>query len=121
MTWTFSSARHVDAPEGDLPRGSEGLTGCATYNERTRDRMAAEQACKPESLRPRTESELAGEAGLAMHERWAREAKAAEQVKIAARAERDAVEELKRKLTVECGFSADAAERRARELRRKKL
>ena len=43
----YSQARHVEAPEGDLPRGSEGLTGVAVYTERTRDRMAAEQASKP--------------------------------------------------------------------------
>ena len=102
------------------PHTRSGSTDFMSGNlSRVRDRQVVTEAMRPESLRPKTESELAGEAGLAMHERWAREAKAAEQANIAARAERDVVDNLKKTLVTECGFSADAAERRARELRRK--
>lgn len=123
MTWTFSSARHVDAPKGDAPRGSDGLTGCATYNERTRDRMQAAEAMKPEALRPKTETEQAGDYYYALHlqreaERKAREHDV-EQTRLAKRHEQEAVAALKKKLVDECGFTPDTAERRARELRRK--
>lgn len=44
---------------------------------RTRDRMEAEAASKPEAMRPKTDAELAGEAGIAEHQkRQAREAAA---------------------------------------------
>jgi hypothetical protein len=92
----YSRARYVDAPEGDAPRGSEGLTGCATYNERTRDRMVAEDAMNPEPPRPKTAEQLAGEAGLAMHERWAREKRESEQAKTQARQKREADEKAAR-------------------------
>jgi hypothetical protein len=82
--------------------------------------MAAEQALKPEA-RPKTETEQVADYYYALHLQREAEAKAAEQAKIAARAERAAVDALKKKLVDDCGFSADAAERRARELRRKKL
>jgi hypothetical protein len=59
---------------------------------RVRDRQVATEAMKPSPPRPKTESELAGEAGLAMRERWAAEAKANEQAKIAARQKREADE-----------------------------
>ena len=116
MTWTYSQARHVEAPDGDLPRGSEGLTGAAVYTERVRDRMQAAEASKPDAARPR---DPVAEMWFEMHERWAREAKAAEQVKIAARAERAAVDAIAKKLVDDCGFTPSDAARRARELRRK--
>jgi hypothetical protein len=56
---------------------------------RVRDRQLATDAMKPEvARRPKTEAELAADAGLAMHERWAREARQSEQAKIAARQKR---------------------------------
>lgn len=98
MTWTFAQARKVEAPEGDLPRGSEGLTGCATYNERTRDRMQAAEAMKPE-VRPKTDAELAADAGLADYNRR-QEAKAREEQarldKIARRRQQEADEKAAR-------------------------
>lgn len=107
LTWTFSTARRVEAaPEGDAPRGSEGLTGCATYNERTRDRMQAAEAMKLE-VRPRTDAELAADAGLAEYNRR-QQAKAREEQerlnKIARRRQQEADEkaaaELKQKRAV---------------------
>jgi len=112
----YSSARHVEAPEGDLRRGSEGLTEAATYNTSVRGRQIVAEVSKPDAARPNTERELAGEAGLAMRERWAREAKETEQVKLRRRTERAAVDALKKKLIDECGFSEDTAEIRAREI-----
>jgi hypothetical protein len=119
MTWTFSSARHVNAPDGDLRRGSEGLTGAAIYTERVRDRQAAEQASKPEALRPKTDAELAGEAGLAEYDRIQERKAREEQARLDKIAARKAVEALEKKLQSECGFSPSDAARRARELVRR--
>jgi len=80
-----------------------GGTGAMTGNMvRVRDRVAVQEAMKPEPPRPKTPEQLAAEAGLEMHERWAREAREAEQAKIAARQKREAEEKA-------------AAERKARQ------
>lgn len=88
-----------------------------------RDRMAAEQASKPEALRPKTETEQAADYYYALHLQREAEKKAkehdAEQTRLAKRHEQEAIGALKKKLVDECGFTPDAAERRARELRRK--
>lgn len=115
----YSSARHVDAPAGDERRSYAGLTEAATYSERTRDRVQSAEASRPEALRPKSPEQIAGEAGLAMRERWAAEARAAEQEKSRRRTERAAVDALKKTLVDECGFTPDTAEASARELRRK--
>jgi hypothetical protein len=61
----YSSARKVDAPEGDEPRHYAGLTEAATYNTSVRGRQLVAEAMKPEATRPQTASQLAAKQGLA--------------------------------------------------------
>lgn len=71
------------------PHTHVGGTDYASGNfSRVRDRQVVAEAMKPLPPRLRTESELAGEAGLAMHERWEREKRATEQARIAAQQKR---------------------------------
>lgn len=71
---------------------------------RVRDRMVTAEIRQPEPARPKTPSELAMDAGLAMRERWAAEAREAAQEKLRRRAEREqqekAAAELKQKRAV---------------------
>jgi hypothetical protein len=71
------------------PHTHTGATDYMSGNmSRVRDRQVLTEAMKPEVARPKTESELAAEAGLAMREQWAREARAKEQAKVSARQKR---------------------------------
>lgn len=81
--------REIMTPSTRSAGGTGFLSGDMV---RVRDRQVTTEAMKPESLRPKTELELAADAGLAMRERWAREARELEQAKIAARQKREADE-----------------------------
>jgi hypothetical protein len=74
----YSSARKVDAPEGDEPRHYAGLTEAATYNTSVRGRQLVAEATKPEATRPQTASQLAAKQGLAEFNRRQAEKTAAE-------------------------------------------
>jgi hypothetical protein len=78
----YSSARKVDAPEGDAPRNYAGLTEAAMYTGRTRDRQTAELASKPEA-QLRTPEQQAADYYLALHHQREAEAEAERQRRVA--------------------------------------